>query len=89
MPRARLRLQKSENDPAGAAEAQMSQEGSLRTFRLDRIAQQPQILDEPAVPAPEDFDIGAFRKFVFRMYGADKPEEVTLLCDNHVMRLHR
>ena len=58
----------------------------IRTFRLDRIAQQPLLLDEPAVPAPEDFDPSIYRNSVFRMYGTDETVEVQLLCHRSTMR---
>ena len=58
----------------------------IRTFRLDRIAQQPLLLDEPAVPAPEAFDPSIYRNSVFRMYGTDETVEVQLLCHRSTMR---
>ena len=76
----------SAKTPAVMKTTELPPAGSLRTFRLDRIAAQPTILSEPAVPAPEDFDIAAWRRSVFRMYGTEEPIEVTLLCDNRVIR---
>ena len=55
------------------------------TFRVDRIASQPDILSADAVPVPEDFDIAEFTKQVFYMY--DREEVlVDLRCDNGLMK---
>lgn len=58
----------------------------LQTFRLDRIDKSPEILDEPVIPMPEDFDLATYHKAVFRMYDTDKATEVTLFCENFIMR---
>lgn len=57
-----------------------------RTYRVDRIFKAPDILDEQAHLAPEDFDIARYTREVFRMYDNEEPEEVTLLCHNEVMK---
>lgn len=57
---------------------------NIGSHRIDRIARQPEILDEPAVPQPADFDVGRYIKTTFRMYNAPRAE-VRLLCDNSVM----
>ena len=55
------------------------------TFRVDRIASQPDILLADTVPVPEDFDIAEFTKQVFYMY--DREEVlVDLRCDNGLMK---
>ncbi|MDO4939808.1 MAG: WYL domain-containing protein [Lachnospiraceae bacterium] len=59
---------------------------TTRTFRLDRIEKQPEILHAPAVPKPENFSIAERSRSVFRMYDTEEPVEVTLLCDASVMR---
>ncbi len=57
----------------------------LATFRVDRIAIAPELLDEPCFPMPEDaFPIHPERT-VFRMYASDTPVEVTLYCENDLM----
>lgn len=59
---------------------------AMRTYRLDRIETQPDILRAPAAPRPEDFSIAERSRSVFRMYDTEEPVEVTLLCDASVMR---
>lgn len=58
---------------------------ALRTFRLDRIDRVPEILPDPAVPKPDDYNVAEYRKSVFRMYDTDKPTQVELLC--HVSKM--
>lgn len=57
---------------------------SIGSHRVDRIAKNPEILDEPAISQPVSFDIGKYIKTTFRMYNAHRVE-VELLCDNSVM----
>ena len=58
----------------------------VQNFRLDRIYRTPELLpDEPAVPAPKDFDLAEYSRHVFRMFGTEEPVEVELLCRNYVM----
>lgn len=56
----------------------------LGSFRVDRIAKQPLILDEDGTSAPEDFNIDQYINTTFRMYNSEH-EEVELICDNDVM----
>ena len=56
----------------------------LGSFRVDRIAKQPLILEEDGTPAPEDFNIDQYINTTFRMYNSEH-EEVELICDNDVM----
>ena len=58
----------------------------MSTFRVDRILTQSVILREAAQPEPENFDIGIYTKEVFRMYDTEEPQQVTLFCDNSVMK---
>ena len=58
----------------------------MNTFRVDRILTQPKVLQEAAQPEPENFDIGIYTKEVFRMYDTEEPQQVTLFCDNSVMK---
>lgn len=58
----------------------------IRTFRVDRILTQPDILDTPAQPKPKGFDLSHYTKEVFRMYDTDELVTVTLLCENEVMK---
>lgn len=59
---------------------------AMRTFRVDRIAHVPLILDAPAIPAPDDYDLAQFRKASFRMFGNGTPEKVTLRCESYLMK---
>ena len=58
----------------------------IRTFRVDRIKEQPIVLEEAADQAPEDFDITRYTREVFRMYDTEEAVPVTLVCDNEVMK---
>ena len=57
---------------------------SIGSHRVDRIAEQPEILDETAVPPKAGFSVEKYVKTTFRMYNAPR-REVELLCDNGVM----
>ena len=59
---------------------------AVRTFRVDRIAQQPEILDQEAHPVPGDFDVAKYTREIFRMYDKQEPVTVRLLCQNDVMK---
>lgn len=56
----------------------------IGTFRIDRLAKTPQILDEDAIPMPENFDIAVFTNGMLRMYNSERCD-VELVCDNSVM----
>lgn len=56
----------------------------IGSFRVDRIAKRPEILNEEGTPVPEDFDIDEFINTTFRMFNSDHIE-VELICDNSVM----
>ena len=58
----------------------------MRNFRLDRIAEQPKILNQIAVIPPEGYTPADYSKHVFRMYDTDEPVEVQLLCHVSVMK---
>lgn len=55
------------------------------TFRVDRIASNPEILTADALPVPKDFDIAEFTKQVFYMYDGEDAT-VELRCDNSLMK---
>lgn len=55
------------------------------TFRVDRIASTPEILDKDGVTVPKDFDVAEYTKQVFFMYDGEQVE-VTLRCDNSLMK---
>ena len=56
----------------------------LGSFRVDRIAKCPMILNEEGTPAPDNFDIDEYINTTFRMYNSEH-SEVELICDNDVM----
>ena len=58
----------------------------MRNFRLDRIAEQPKILNQIAVMPPNDYNPADYSKHVFQMYDTDKPIAVQLLCHVSVMK---
>lgn len=56
----------------------------VSVFRVDRIAERPQIINCKSDPIPDDFDLNSFMRAAFKMYD-DKRETVTLLCRNDTM----
>ena len=59
---------------------------AMYTFRIDRIAEQPKILNQIAVSPPEDYSPAQYSKCVFRMFDTDQPEEVQLQCHISTMK---
>lgn len=58
----------------------------INTFRVDRISRQPEILDEAATPAQDNLNLANYSREVFRMYDTEEPVEVSLLCENSLMK---
>lgn len=58
----------------------------MRNFRLDRIAEQPNILNQIAVMPPDGYNPADYSKYVFRMYDTDEPIAVQLHCHVSVMK---
>ena len=58
----------------------------MRNFRLDRISEQPKILNQIAVMPPEGYTPADYSKHVFRMYDTDEPVSVQLHCHVSVMK---
>ena len=58
----------------------------MRNFRLDRIAEQPKILNQIVVMPPEDYTPADYSKHVFRMYDTKEPVKVQLYCHVSVMK---
>lgn len=56
----------------------------LGSFRVDRIAKCPTILDEAGTPAPDGFNIDEYINTTFRMFNCEH-KEVELICNNDVM----
>ncbi len=57
---------------------------SIGSHRVDRINKRPEILDEPAVSPPANFDINQYINTMFRMYNAPR-QKVELQVENHLM----
>ena len=58
--------------------------GGVGSFRVDRIARQPIILDEDAVKPPADFDLNVYLNSMFRMYNGER-KQIELVCANDLM----
>lgn len=58
--------------------------GGVGSFRVDRIARQPKILDEDAVKPPADFDLNVYLNSMFRMYNGER-KQIELVCANDLM----
>lgn len=58
----------------------------VRTFRVDRIFNIPEIIDEQYVFCPADYSVEKYTKESFRMYSAEEVIVVILRCDKSVMR---
>lgn len=58
----------------------------IRTFRVDRIDKQPEVLDQSMRPKPKDYRVERYTQEVFRMFATQETAEVKLLCDNDLMK---
>ena len=58
--------------------------GGVGSFRVDRIARQPKILDEDAIQPPADFDLNVYLNSMFRMYNGER-KQIELVCSNDLM----
>lgn len=56
----------------------------LGSFRVDRIAKCPIIMNEEGISPPDDFNIDEFINASFHMFDSAR-QEVELICDNDVM----
>lgn len=56
----------------------------IGSFRLDRMARQPNVLDENAANPPKGFNLNTYLNSMFRMYNGQR-KEIELICDNDVM----
>ena len=59
---------------------------AVRTYRVDRIKKQPEMLPEKAVEKPKGYNVSKYTTEVFRMFSTDEAIDVTLLCDNCIMK---
>ena len=58
--------------------------GKVATFRVDRIYETPEILDEPAIPKPKEYSITDFAEKAFNLYDGERTT-VELICDRAAM----
>ena len=58
---------------------------AVRTYRVDRIKKQPELLKEKVVKKPKGYAVSKYTTEVFRMFSTDEAVDVTLLCDNCCM----
>ena len=58
----------------------------MRTYRVDRILEQPEILRDRADPVPADFDLDRYTAEVFRMFDNEEMRDVELLCSYEIMK---
>lgn len=58
--------------------------GNVSVFRTDRL-QKPEILNEDAVPEPENFNLEDYSKKIFEMYDGEEVD-VVLECKNDLMK---
>lgn len=58
----------------------------VNAFRVDRISGPPDILNEAASPVPESLNLADYSREIFRMYDTEKSVEVSLLCENNLMK---
>ena len=56
----------------------------IGSFRVDRIARCPKILDDDAVQPPKNFDLNVYLNSMFRMYNGQR-KQIELVCSNAVM----
>ena len=57
----------------------------VRTFRVDRILEQPEPLPEKAVPKPADYSVRNYTQETFRMFSSEEAVQVTLYCREAAM----
>ena len=62
----------------------VNEQREVRIFRLDRMMDSPEILDDRAKGFPKGFSMSKFLNTTFRMFGTDYTS-VTLLCANDVV----
>lgn len=60
--------------------------GEVRTFRVDRIESQPELLEQRSVKKPKGYRIEKYTQEAFRMFASQKTREVHLLCEAPMMK---
>ena len=56
----------------------------VMNYRVDRIAANPKILEEDALPMPKDFDLDRYLNTMYHMFSSER-RTVMLICDNSLM----
>ena len=56
----------------------------IGSFRADRIARCPKILNDDVAQPPKNFDLNVYLDLMFRMYN-DQRKQIELVCSNDVM----
>lgn len=59
----------------------------IRTFRVDRIEKQPELLPDTAVKRPKGYRIERYTQEVTRMYSTKETVEVSILCEAELMKV--
>ncbi len=59
-------------------------ENKIGVFRIDRILNRPEILEEDSIPFPEGFNFNRYLQSSFRMFGTEATP-IELICSNDVM----
>jgi len=57
---------------------------TVRSFRIDRIASVPRILDDDALPLPGKFDLDHYLNTMYHMFSTER-QTVELVCGNDMM----
>ena len=57
---------------------------NLSSYRIDRMASTPDILDEDALPLPKNFDMDHYLNTMYHMFSTER-KHVELICSNDVM----
>lgn len=60
--------------------------GGVRIFRVDRIKNQPEQLEDGCVARPKGYNVKKYTQEIFRMFDTQQTVEVTMICDNSVMK---
>lgn len=56
----------------------------LSSYRIDRMASPPEIMDEDSTPLPKDFDMDHYLNTMYHMFSTER-RQVELICTNDVM----
>lgn len=58
----------------------------IRIFRVDCIKNQPEQLKDGCVARPKGYTVKKYTQEIFRMFDTQQIVDVTLICDNSVMK---